>query len=445
MVTLERMFDPSGDSEKNICFQVLATVLAVMHTSDANLEADLEMLTVKEILARLQRILSFSREERSKKDLLIKKIMDAAPPEQLEFLGGLGRQKRSSASAVPGMQRKRRRPVECEEPSTRRNRPRTEVSDLGAGAVRDSYDSSKFLNLPSIQDVKLCYRSFYEATSSKALRSEVCGACARECGTMDEAIKEFRLGDIPNAHRLKPQKAHPHHTLYEGKLLEPAGVREDERLTMVNLCTSCLDDLQSTKDRPPHYSLANDLWIGHVPWELQVLTFPEQLLIALLYPRVFVFKLFPKKIGGVRDASACQRAMRGNVSTYALDMKGIASMIEGSLMPRPPAILASLISVTFIGTGQLPKNWLRSIFRVRRAVVFEALRWLKENNPTYYGDIEISPERIQLLPEDDIPPEVENLVRQTTETGVVDQESNGYVPDDEPIGKSMILRNMINC
>jgi hypothetical protein len=36
-----------------------------------------------------------------------------------------------------------------------------------------------------------------------------------------------------------------------------------------------------------------------VPWQFQVLTFPEQLLIALLYPWVFMFKLFPKKIGGV--------------------------------------------------------------------------------------------------------------------------------------------------
>ncbi|KAI5997900.1 hypothetical protein EDD15DRAFT_2109092, partial [Pisolithus albus] len=183
-------------------------------------------------------------------------------------------------------------------------------------------------------------------------------------------------------------------------------VHEVDGLTMVNLCMSCLQDLRSAKEKPPQYSLANGLWIGPVPWQLQILTFSEQLLIALLYPRVFVFKLFPKKIGGVRDVSACQRAMRGNVSTYALDMKGIASMIEGSLMPRPPAILASLISITFIGVGQLPKRWLHSIFRIRRTVIFEALRWLKENNSVYYGDIEISAERIQLLPEDDLPQEV---------------------------------------
>ncbi|KAG1836484.1 hypothetical protein F4604DRAFT_1518694, partial [Suillus subluteus] len=156
----------------------------------------------------------------------------------------------------------------------------------------------------------------------------------------------------------------------------------------------------------PRLSLANNLWIGRVPWQLQVLTFPEQLLIALLYPRVFVFKLFPKKFSGVRDASMLQRGMRGNISTYNMPLEGVASMLEGKLLPRTPAILASIISVTFIGLGELPCHWMWTTFRVRRQVVFNALRWLKTNNTKYYGDIEISNSRIEELPEDDVPPEI---------------------------------------
>ncbi|KAF8836903.1 hypothetical protein BDN67DRAFT_868948, partial [Paxillus ammoniavirescens] len=133
----------------------------------------------------------------------------------------------------------------------------------------------------------------------------------------------------------------------------------------------------------PHHSLANNLWIGQVPWQLQVLTFPEQLLIAHLYPRVYVFKLFPKKVGGVWDASGLQRAMCGNVSSYELNMNAIASMVSGKLMPCPPALLASLISVTFIGLGELPKSWIKSMLWVRRQVIFEALHWLKANNNKY--------------------------------------------------------------
>ncbi|KAL4068190.1 hypothetical protein J3A83DRAFT_4097740, partial [Scleroderma citrinum] len=56
----------------------------------------------------------------------------------------------------------------------------------------------------------------------------------------------------------------------------------------------CLDELQKPSNTPPQYSLANILWIGCIPWQLQVLTFPEQLLITHLYSHVFIFKLFPK-------------------------------------------------------------------------------------------------------------------------------------------------------
>ena len=126
--------------------------------------------------------------------------------------------------------------------------------------------------------------------------------------------------------------------------------------------------------------------------------------------------------------------MRGNVSTYELNAEGIASMVEGKLMPRPPAILASLISVTFIALGELPRNWIHSTFRVRCQVVFEALRWLKENNQKYYGDIDISTPRIESLPEDDVPEEITSILRQSEDVGVIDEESEGYIPQDNNEG-----------
>ncbi|KAF7349988.1 ATP-dependent DNA helicase [Mycena venus] len=123
----------------------------------------------------------------------------------------------------------------------------------------------------------------------------------------------------------------------------------------------------------------------------------------------------------------CSVACGGTVSTYDLDSDGIASMLAGDLMPRPPAVLASVISVTYIGRGNLPKNWLRSTFRVRRKAVSDALCWLKENNPKYYGHIKIDSSRLAALLEDDVPLAVTSLVRQSTDTGIVDRESTGYV------------------
>ncbi|KIJ21317.1 hypothetical protein PAXINDRAFT_151862 [Paxillus involutus ATCC 200175] len=97
-------------------------------------------------------------------------------------------------------------------------------------------------------------------------------------------------------------------------------------------------------------------------------------------------------------------------------------MVEGRLMPHPLALLASLISLTFITLGELPKNWIHSTFR--------ALQWLKEHNTKYYGDIEISVSRIESLPEDDIPQEITSIIRQSDDVGIVDQESEGYVTVD---------------
>lgn len=70
-------------------------------------------------------------------------------------------------------------------------------------------------------------------------------------------------------------------------------------------------------------------------------------------------------------------------------------------------------------------------FRVRRDVVRRALVWLKQNNPKYYGDIQVDEQRLASLPEDDVPIEVEAIVRQNMDDGLVDQESEGYVPEDD--------------
>ena len=56
-------------------------------------------------------------------------------------------------------------------------------------------------------------------------------------------------------------------------------------------------------------------------------------------------------------------------------------------MPNPALTLASVLAITFVGSMSLPKDWLKSTFRVRQQV-YEALIWLKGNN-SLYGDISI--------------------------------------------------------
>lgn len=107
----------------------------------------------------------------------------------------------------------------------------------------------------------------------------------------------------------------------------------------------------------PKLSLANNPWIGDIPWQLRVLSFAKQLLILHLYCHIYVFKLFPKGLMTGAD-STFQRGMQGTMSTYDLDMSGISIMVARDMMPRLLTILPSLISVTFIGHGKLPKGWM---------------------------------------------------------------------------------------
>ena len=217
--------------------------------------------------------------------------------------------------------------------------------------------------------------------------------------------------------------------MYDRCLLDLAGVVVKQGRWAVD---DCYWDLRKSTSQPPRYALANNLWVGPIPWELQCLMFLEQLLISWVFPRVFIFKLFPKAVGQY-PADQLQRGMRGNVVSYEQDMEGIAAMIEGRLMPWSLRILASVLSITFIGVGRLPQNWLHSTFHVRREVVRAALKWLQTNNPKYYGDIVLDESRLNALLDDGVLQEVMGIIWQSTETLVVDEEQAGFIvgEDDE--------------
>lgn len=322
-------------------------------------------------------------------------------------------------------------------------RPRTEDgsndNERDARRVRGndlpSQPESRFMDIPTDTELKKCYRSFYDATSNDSLRSGICGICGRQAFVVSDQLKLFSLNEIPNRHRLVPATAHPAHELVHGLLLEPAATEQRPDGVHVHICCHCLCDLKSGNvNHPPKRSLANNLWIGNVPDVLKRLSFPEQLLIALVYPRVFVFKLFPKRSNNRffgNDLPHLQRAMRGNVCSYELDAPGISEMVQGNLMPRQPAILASVIQITMFGQRHLPENWMKNLFRVRRNYVREALVWLKAYNPRFYGHIDISSERLVSLPVDGVPHELISIARHLEDSDIVREHDDSYVPSED--------------
>ncbi len=316
-----------------------------------------------------------------------------------------------------------------------RKRHRAEVQHARRVAQRfddapAARDPSRYLALPEESDVVACYRDFRAATSNAALSTVACGVCAREVSVVEDHVETVRLDSLTHRARLVPRDPHPMHDLYDGCLLEPRGVETRQDVVFVHTCKECRDELKRPAVTPPRLSLANNLWIGPVPDVLSILTIPEQLLVAQLYPRIYVFKLFPKTPGYRPPSETLQRGMRGTVSTYELDTQGVTDMLEGTLLPRLPSVLATVISVTFVGVGPLPKQWLRTTFRVRRPVVHAALKHLCGSH-RHYRTITISEERLRALPEDDVPDELLGVVRQCSDATVTLQEGSGYVPEDD--------------
>ncbi|KAG1859029.1 hypothetical protein DFJ58DRAFT_715769 [Suillus subalutaceus] len=130
------------------------------------------------------------------------------------------------------------------------------------------------------------------------------------------------------------------------------------------------------------------------------------------------------------NPSHMQRGMAGNATLYDMNTDDVAKMIGGQFLPQPVDTLASIIGITYIGKQDLPKDWLKSTFCVRRAVVFNALVWLKANNPLY-ADIQISEDLLARLPEDEVPEEIISIIRHEASDDVAMRESEGYVPSEQ--------------
>ncbi|KAG8788988.1 hypothetical protein FRC12_014015 [Ceratobasidium sp. 428] len=69
------------------------------------------------------------------------------------------------------------------------------------------------------------------------------------------------------------------------------------------------------------------------------------------------------------------------------------------------------------------------MLRVQRDPVHDALKWLKENNLKYYGDIIIDEGRLKALPTDGVPDAIRAGVQYETNELMANDEYRGYTPE----------------
>jgi len=302
-----------------------------------------------------------------------------------------------------------------------------EVSDAVDGEypqldARRDFADSEFLKPQAQEIVEKCISNFIDRTGNNALATAICIACARELALCDTQVMD--VAEVPNSSWLIPQESHPKHHLTNGMLLHQSALTGTPARPRGHICDECLTNLR--KNRLPRLALANNMWIGDIPFELAVLTLPERVLIARNFPAAHIVKLFPLKKG----APSTNCALRGNVSTYRLDMDEIADMVQGNIMPNPSQILASTIGVTIIGPKNVRERSMPGFLWVRRSRIRNALCWLQSNNPLYV-DIIISEERLDAIASNGIPVEILNATRYSDNVEEVERERAGYVPEDD--------------
>ena len=190
----------------------------------------------------------------------------------------------------------------------------------------------------------------------------------------------------------------------------------------------------------PKFALANNLWIGGIPSVLLALTIPEQLLIAQHYPRCYIFKLFPCEYDSHILLDQLYSAMAGNASLFEMNTQEVVEMVIGQCMPSPVMTLASVIAITFVGSAKLLVDWLKKMFRVRQNIIYDALKWLHNNN-SIYGDIVINPIQVNDFPEDDIPDELLVVIQPENDDNIATRECESYLVNEE---EAVTIMNDVN-
>jgi hypothetical protein len=128
--------------------------------------------------------------------------------------------------------------------------------------------------------------------------------------------------------------------------------------------------------------------------------------------------------------------MAENASLFKMDTQEVVEMLNGQWMPSPVEMLASVITITFVGSKRLPMDWLMKMFQVRQGVVYWALVWLKINNPIY-NNIQIDTNQLSDLLEDGVLEALLMIVCQEEYDEIAEEEWESYLADEEVEDVSM--------
>ncbi|KAJ3557014.1 hypothetical protein NM688_g1702 [Phlebia brevispora] len=288
-----------------------------------------------------------------------------------------------------------------------------ELSEESRSAAEPAQFPPRILALEEIADM---IRGWRQDCTPAALAEGPCAVCAQlvSCKKLEsmplsascfDILGEANCNTVPFAVSMTPSNLMCH-----------AAVNHADGTA--NVCVTCRNNLQRQR-RMPRMSLANGLWLGDVPEELQGLTFMEKQLIARFRQNHYVVNVTDDRE---------PRKMRCNAVAFA---QPVAKFY--AVLPPPPSEVAEFIAVVFVGpTAPTEKEFKRVPLFVRRDKVFIALQWLK-NNHCDYVDLDISIENLNMYPEHRPPVDwyYERSDGQMSATSLAVNESSGDRGDAE--------------
>ncbi len=170
-----------------------------------------------------------------------------------------------------------------------------------------------------------------------------------------------------------------------GPILYGCGIELQDGEESLNVCNPCYNGIKAKK--LTRHALANGLWIGEVPRELQELNFVEKLVIARYRHNVCVVRV-----------DKGQRKMCANAVVFP---QPVAKFHD--ILPPPRAELDECLAVLFTGSVRpCERDYQRTPLLIRHDKVMSALNWLRMNHSDY-GDILISEENMATYPHNEPP------------------------------------------
>jgi hypothetical protein len=179
--------------------------------------------------------------------------------------------------------------------------------------------------------------------SFPTVEQRTCIICARK--RFDAAVRQVKTHELETIQLIaKLVRSHGPYDKLPG--LEDASINSFSQLPLAvaaslsddlvsfSVCLECWGFIQRSK--LPAMALANNMWLGPVPPELQNLTIPEKLLISPVRVKVYIFKLKAPVGPGTE-----QHAMKGQTIAFPQNVPAIFDAL-----PTPTSSLPDAIKVT---------------------------------------------------------------------------------------------------